>query len=201
MIDNDVSNKQIHKALLKVQSNLSGVTKEQDGVYSKYADLRKVMLTIQSPLNENKIYVSHGYDLDAENNIFYVTTSLTHDSGEYVSNKIGFPMVKKDPHGIASLSTYGRRYGLMALLGLAPKDDDGTDAMGGFITDAHKSEYQELLKSPAFDGKHSKCNDRWKSLKFAIQAEDALSKMKDAIAKHSEKLMDQELTNAIQGDK
>ena len=64
-----------------------------------------------------------------EQDIFFVTTTLLHESGQSISSKIGFPVVKKDPHSIGSLCTYGRRYGLSAIVGLTQIDDDGNSAM------------------------------------------------------------------------
>ena len=60
-----------------------------------------------------------------EEHIFYVTTTLVHESGQTLSTKVGLPVTKKDPHGIGSLCTYGRRYGLSAIVGISQKDDDG----------------------------------------------------------------------------
>ncbi len=214
---NDVKTNKLNTILLSVQKGLRGVVKDNDGAFSKYATLIKVMNTIQKPLNDAGVLISQGFDLDADKDIFYIVTNLIHsESGESLSNKIGFPMYKKDPHSIAGLSTYGRRYGLMSLLGLAPMDDDGMSAMGGGVTDEQKAEYQEILQHPLFDGKKTATNDWWKTHKTKDSAENALEIMRDKVTAvenadiggadedHSEEInaeLDEQMNNAIQGDK
>jgi hypothetical protein len=51
---------------------------------------------------------------------------LIHDSGQWIKSKIRIPLTnKKDAQEIGSACTYGRRYGLAAMVGLAQVDDDG----------------------------------------------------------------------------
>jgi hypothetical protein len=40
------------------------------------------------------------------------------------------PVVKPDPQGLGGALTYGRRYGLAAVTGIAQEDDDGNTASG-----------------------------------------------------------------------
>jgi hypothetical protein len=53
---------------------------------------------------------------------------LMHSSGEWISGVLEIKPVKTDPQGIGSALTYARRYGLMAMIGIAPEDDDGNAA-------------------------------------------------------------------------
>ena len=54
-----------------------------------------------------------------------LVTTLAHKSGQWISGEQPLMSTKQDPQGIGSASTYARRYGLMAILGIAPEDDDG----------------------------------------------------------------------------
>tara|TARA_R100001443_G_scaffold59528_1_gene69843 strand:+ start:65 stop:679 length:615 start_codon:yes stop_codon:yes gene_type:complete len=199
MRDDVLKNKdKINKALLSVQSSLSGITKDNDGAFAKYATLIKVMNTIQKPLNDAKVLIGHEFDLDAENSIFYVITTLTHESGQFVSNTIGFPMIKKDPHGVAGLSTYGRRYGIMGLLGLAPQDDDGMDAMGGYVSSEQKSQFAEFLSHNSFDGKRAETKKWWDKIKTSHDADNALDKMAKNIESFKiNETLDEQMQNSI----
>jgi len=53
---------------------------------------------------------------------------LLHSSGQWISGTIVIPAPKEDPQGYGSAQTYARRYGLMAIVGVCPEDDDGEAA-------------------------------------------------------------------------
>ena len=58
-------------------------------------------------------------------NGYYVTTTLLHESGQWIKSEIRMPLTnKKDAQEVGSACTYGRRYGLTAMVGLAQVDDD-----------------------------------------------------------------------------
>jgi len=59
----------------------------------------------------------------------YVETILIHgESGESLACSVPLIVAKNDMQGYGSAVTYGRRYGLMAMAGIAPEDDDGNAA-------------------------------------------------------------------------
>jgi hypothetical protein len=60
-----------------------------------------------------------------------VETILLHTSGEQISATFSIPASKADAQGFGSAATYARRYSLMALVGVAPEEDDGNAAVAG----------------------------------------------------------------------
>jgi hypothetical protein len=57
---------------------------------------------------------------------------LLHREGQWLKSTLYMPIVKRDAQGVGSAITYGLRYSLMAVLGVAPTDDEpkapaGTD--------------------------------------------------------------------------
>jgi len=189
--DNNKTTNEIAPAFLKAQSKLKGVVKNNQGLFNaKYADLGQIIATCQKALNDEGLAITQGHDYDVENNVFYTITTLLHKSGESMSNKIGFPIVKKDPHGVAGLATYGRRYSLFAMLGIAPIDDDGAAAMGGYPTDEQKERYQEYLKHHIFVGKKSDTNRWWAKCVTEHDAEKALVSMLKRMNEYDEKQME-----------
>jgi hypothetical protein len=87
-----------------------------------------------------------------------VSTRLLHESGQWIESSCPVPLTKKDGHGLGSAITYGRRYNVLALAGVAPEDDDGNaasnikaedrrdkDALMA-ITDTQLKEANRLLK-------------------------------------------------------
>ena len=53
-----------------------------------------------------------------------VTTLLMHSSGQWLRSKVKLPLSKVDAQGVGAAITYGRRYGLSAIAGIAQFDDD-----------------------------------------------------------------------------
>lgn len=59
---------------------------------------------------------------------FAETIFIHAESGEQLSCRIPLIVNKNDMQGYGSAITYARRYGLMAMAGIAPEDDDGNAA-------------------------------------------------------------------------
>ncbi len=51
-----------------------------------------------------------------------------HESGEWMRTRLGLIPVKDDPQGAGSAITYGRRYTLLGMCGVAPEEDDDGNA-------------------------------------------------------------------------
>jgi hypothetical protein len=68
-----------------------------------------------------------------------VTTLIAHTSGEWIETRLALGVESTDPQAIGSALTYARRYGLCALVGVAPgePDDDGAAAMPATPVTAH----------------------------------------------------------------
>lgn len=93
---------------------------------SKYATLDGVWDACRDQLKKNDLAVMQLPGKDEHGQ--YVETVLSHKSGQWVASKCYMTPVKDDPQGVGSLITYARRYGLQAMLGIAPEDDDGNAA-------------------------------------------------------------------------
>lgn len=119
------------KALSRVQSQLRGAKQDSTNPFfkSQYADLSSVWSACRDLLAENELAVIQTTDV-GENHQLIVETTLAHSSGEWISGQIPMLLSKQDPQGIGSAITYGRRYGLSAIVGICPEDDDAEGAMG-----------------------------------------------------------------------
>ena len=118
-------------AMAKAQAAMQGVTKDAKNPFfkSEYATLAACMEAIKKPFADNGLSVVQLMD-EADAGYVTVTTVLMHESGQWISGKITGKPVKDDPQGMGSAITYYRRYSLMAMVGLAPEDDDGNAASG-----------------------------------------------------------------------
>jgi len=120
--------KSIAAALAAAQSEMGKALKDSTNPHfrSKYADLGNVMDACLPALNKNGIAVFQPVGRDDLG--VYVDTVLLHTSGEKLECRVPLIIGKNDMQGFGSAQTYARRYGLMAMAGIAPEDDDGNAA-------------------------------------------------------------------------
>lgn len=118
-------------ALAKAQGQLEGAKKSSSNPFfkSKYADLAECWNTCREALTANGISVIQMPEEINETGRLNITTMLAHSSGQYISSTLTMTVTKLDPQAIGSAITYGRRYALAAMVGLAQEDDDGEKAM------------------------------------------------------------------------
>jgi len=112
-------------ALAKAQSQMAGAAKDSVNPHFKshYADLASCWDACRKPLTDNQLTILQPVKADGVN--VTVTTILAHSSGEWISESLTMTAGANTPQAIGSTITYGRRYGLCAMVGIAPEDDDG----------------------------------------------------------------------------
>lgn len=129
----------ISPALVAAVNSMDGVAKtaendgfKKNGVGSKYATLAGCIEASKDALSANGLCVIQGPGAtNTEAKTLCITTRIVHESGEWIETDFDMPLTKWSPHEAGSATTYGRRYALMAMLGLAPvEDDDGNAASG-----------------------------------------------------------------------
>jgi hypothetical protein len=135
-------------ALAKAQGEIKNAAKDSQNPHfkSRYADLASVVEACRSPLAKNGIavvQVPHN-----EGDSIGVTTVLGHSSGQWISGRIAVKPAKWDAQGVGSVTTYLRRYGLAAMAGVAPADDDDGEAAVGRSNGA-----SETMAPPSRNGK------------------------------------------------
>jgi len=119
------------KAFITAQGTIEAIKKDnENGGFkgSKYADLATVVAAIVPAMNKAGIAVLQSPAFDGE--MVTITTTLLHESGATVTSDLRLRPSKSDPQGVGSAITYGRRYSLLAVAGVAPEDDDGNAASG-----------------------------------------------------------------------
>jgi len=134
-------------ALAKAQSSILGAVKDSTNPFfnSRYADLASVWDACRPSLTMNGLSVIQAPTITTvgEPHLETVTsqkgekrtvlravthvsvaTMLLHSSGEWVSTEISSIVSSADPQTIGMATTYLRRYGLAALVGIPQIDDD-----------------------------------------------------------------------------
>lgn len=87
-----------------------------------YSTLLDVIETIRAPLTSNGVTWSQ--KPTRVGGVVKVTTILKHETGEKDESELEIPCEDKAAQKIGTAISYARRYGLMAMCGLASEDDD-----------------------------------------------------------------------------
>lgn len=121
-------------ALVKAQGKIGGAKKDSTNPHfkSSYADLASVWDAVREPLSANGLAVVQ-WPRTVENGV-EIETMIAHSSGQWMSDILWMPAAKMDAHGLGSAITYGRRYALMSVCGVAPVDDDANAAVAGMAS-------------------------------------------------------------------
>ena len=122
--------KNIALALATFQGEVKDPSKDGKANYGKYVQLNGLLETIRPALSK------HGLSFlqfpGGDGTLITITTLLMHSSGEWIeSEPFCLKAQRVDPQGAGSAVTYGRRYSLSSVLGVAwDEDDDGNKASG-----------------------------------------------------------------------
>ena len=116
-------------ALAKMQAEIGGAKKDSENPHfrSKYADLASVWEAWQ------KVGPKHGFSIIQYGQVidgqWALTTRLMHADGGWMEGHVPLLNSKGDMQGLGSATTYARRQGLAAMVGICPEDDDANAAV------------------------------------------------------------------------
>lgn len=196
--------KGIATALARAQANMGKALKQANNPHfrSKYADLGNVMDACLPALNEAGIALIQPTGEDEHGR--FVETILIHgESGESLTCRVPLIVSKNDMQGYGSAVTYARRYGLMAMAGIAPEDDDGNAAAKAppkqeqrqqkpqeTGADAIERAKEYLAKADSLDD----LKERWGRISKPVQANADVIAAKDAAKERlSKPIIDDEI--------
>jgi hypothetical protein len=126
----------IASALVKAQGELNAVGKDGTNPHfkSKYATLQNIVESCRDTLRKHGLAVVQTF-AETDGTYINLTTTLLHESGEWMQGIITMRPSKADPQGLGSAATYARRYALSAILGIVTDDDDDGNASSQPIAD------------------------------------------------------------------
>ena len=114
-------------ALAKAQGEMKNVkkTSENPFYHSTYAELDAVWDSVRPVLSKHGLSVIQG--TGQNDGDVHVTTMLLHSSGQWIRSTLTLPIGEKHTaQAVGTAITYGRRYSLSAMVGIASEED--TDA-------------------------------------------------------------------------
>lgn len=176
----------IAAALSKAQAEMGKALKQTVNPHfrSKYADLGNVMDACLPALNAHGIAVIQPVVMTEHGNA--VRTTLIHESGEMLHCDVPLMVQKNDMQGLGSAITYARRYGLMAMAGIAPEDDDGNAATRAAPKAADKTDKTDKTAVDEAISYISGATDlddlkaRWKNLPVNVASNLSVIRAKDS---------------------
>ena len=145
---------QIAPALVAAQAAFPPIVKDgkNPAFRSKYATLDGIMAAIRPALAANGLAVVQGAihpETDGGKLVgLAVESILIHASGEWMATMVPVPVTKSDAHGLGSALSYGRRYGVSALLALTTDEDDDGNAAARPPRQEPRQERQERPAAP-----------------------------------------------------
>ncbi len=131
MTDHSEQLNELAAALTKAQAQMHAADAdavaqlEHDGSTQtyRYATLVNVWNTARKPLTKNGLAVLQTCEPGNRGEL-RLTTTLLHESGQWVSGTEVVPISAPTPQAFGSALTYARRYGLAAMVGLCVNEDD-----------------------------------------------------------------------------
>jgi hypothetical protein len=123
---------EIATALVAVQAAIQPAIKDSKNPFfkSSYADLASVWDACAELLASHGLSVVQLGEPAPAPDVMALTTMLMHTSGQWIAGTMESPLSKQDAQAVGSCTTYLRRYGLAAMIGIRTEDDDGAAASG-----------------------------------------------------------------------
>lgn len=154
--------KDIFTALVNAQSEMPSAPKDATNPHfrSKYATLQSIVETSLPVLKKYGLGIVQTFQDNCDG--ISITTTLVHNSGQFISGTLHLKPTKNDPQGYGSAITYGRRYAWAAMIGMVADEDDDGNAASAPVTKpatrpAPPSGNDPDDNKPWIDGN----NDRW----------------------------------------
>lgn len=144
----------IAPALVAAAAEIQPVSKDatNPAFRNKYATLDAIMEQVRPVLARHGLAVlqtgTAPETIDGRLVAVGIETMLLHKSGEWIASSVTLPVEKLTAHGAGSAISYGRRYGLSAILGLTAEDDDGQAASARPAAQARPEPRAEAAPEP-----------------------------------------------------
>ena len=138
--------KEIVGALINFNKKFKGINADAANPFFKnnYISFDSIV-GLRNKLAEEGLVMFQSVGTTEDGGASSIVTTLAHSSGEWIqSDALVLKPVKSDPQGVGSAISYGKRYQLAAMLGIAEVvDDDGNQASGTTNTPAANQIYNQ----------------------------------------------------------
>ena len=186
-----MKNKSLQECLNYIQVNLKAPKNMLNsfGNY-KYRNLEGILEGLKPLLDETGCIITITHTVELLGDRYYIVATASLKKGDEVISCEGWAREAEDKKGMdlsqitGSCGSYAGKYAASNLFALCGEERDA-DSMDNrnTVTEDQKREYQELLKSGAYEGDIQKMNKWWKGFSTKEQAETGLKVMKNHVDK------------------
>ena len=119
----------IAPAIVRIQKRIDPIAKNAQNPHfrSAYVTLDSLIEYLRPIAAEEGVAIVQGGG-EVNNGGLAVSTTLLHESGQWISESFELPIEKNTPQAAGSSITYGRRYSLSSILSIASEEDDDGNA-------------------------------------------------------------------------
>ena len=185
-----MKNKTLQECLNYIQVNLKAPKNMHNnfGNY-KYRNLEGILEGLKPLLDETGCVITITHAIEMVGDRYYIVATASLKKGDEVISCEGWARESEDKKGMdtsqitGSTSSYARKYAMNGLFAIDDVRDADSMDNRNTVTEDQKREYQELLKSGAYEGEIQKINKWWKGFSTKEQAETGLKSMKNHVDK------------------
>ena len=185
-----MKNKSLQECLNYIQVNLKAPKnmKNSFGNYF-YRNLEGILEGLKPLLEETGCIITITDSMELVGDRYYIVATASLKKGDEVISCEGWARESEDKKGMdtsqitGSTSSYARKYAMNGLFAIDDVRDADSMDNRNTVTEDQKREYQELLKSGAYEGDIQKMNKWWKGFSTKEQAESGLKVMKNHVDK------------------
>ena len=185
-----MKNKSLQECLNYIQVNLKAPKnmKNSFGNYF-YRNLEGILEGLKPLLEETGCIITITDSMELLGERYYIVATASLKKGDDVISCEGWARESEDKKGMdtsqitGSTSSYARKYAMNGLFAIDDVRDADSMDNRNTVTEDQKREYQELLKSGAYEGDIQKMNKWWKGFTTKEQAETGLKVMKNHVDK------------------
>lgn len=142
----------IAAAIAAAQSEVEDAAKDRQGNRAKYATLESIYASVRPVFSRHGIAIVQS--TSTAGTVVSVTTCFAHSSGQWVESTASTEITDDKQsmvQAVGSATTYLRRYGLMAMAGIAPEDDDEGVSAGRKVRERKSGKTPAQLLTDAVD--------------------------------------------------
>ena len=185
-----MKNKSLQECLNYIQVNLKAPKNMVNsfGNY-KYRNLEGILEGLKPLLEETGCVITITDSIELLGERYYIVATASLKKGDDVISCEGWARESEDKKGMdlsqisGSCSSYAAKYSASHLFLIDDNQDADSIDNRNTVTEDQKREYQELLKSGAYEGEIQKINKWWKAFSTKEQAEAGLVHMQNHVDK------------------
>ena len=185
-----MKNKTLQECLNYIQVNLKAPKNMHNSFANfKYRNLEGILEGLKPLLEETGCIITITDSIEMLGDRYYIKATAKIIKGDEIFECNGWARESEDKKGMdlsqitGSTSSYARKYAMNGLFAIDDVRDADSMDNSFTVTEDQKREYQELLKSGAYEGDIQKMNKWWKGFTTKEQAESGLKSMKSHVDK------------------